>query len=407
MRESEEFVHVVPGEHLGQRVGAGDEEKLVLRPGGGAQIAQRVDCVGGPGPVDVDPADAEPGVRRGRDHRHQVAVLGGRDGTEILLVRLAGRHEDDLVQREVVRDLAGGDQVTMMYGIEGSAHHADASHFFMPPFVPRIVPAQLARTRVMIRDMTSVPDRARVRLTGISSRAYEHPADRSALVALRKLTGFDTLLKLLNGLFNERAMRLNFLASGVKVSERQFPHIHEMLRDGAYVLDMEKVPELFISQDPIVNAMALGTNTPFIVLNSGLVDLLDAEELRAVIGHELGHILSGHSVYRTMLYNLIMLAQRIAWMPIGYPRLRGFIWGLEERCPHPVGRGGSGEYRQGLPGALDPLGGPADRHGPRRGREHGQRGRRAVWPVLQPRRWRQQQQQRRQLAGVSDDLDAG
>jgi Zn-dependent protease with chaperone function len=178
--------------------------------------------------------------------------------------------------------------------------------------------------------MTSVPDRARVRLTGISSRAYEHPADRSALVALRKLTGFDTLLKLLNGLFNERAMRLNFLASGVKVSDRQFPHIHEMLRDGAYVLDMDTVPELFVSQTPLVNAMALGTNTPFIVLNSGLVELLDAEELRAVIGHELGHILSGHSVYRTMLYNLIILAQRIAWMPIGYIGLRAIIWGLEE-----------------------------------------------------------------------------
>jgi Zn-dependent protease with chaperone function len=178
--------------------------------------------------------------------------------------------------------------------------------------------------------MTSVPDRARVRLTGISSRAYEHPADRSALVALRKLTGFDTILKLLNGLFNERAMRLNFLASGVKVSERQFPHIHEMLRDGAYVLDMEKVPELFVTQTPIVNAMALGTNNPFIVLNSGLVELLDAEELRAVIGHELGHVLSGHAVYRTMLYNLIILATRIAWMPIGYIGLRAIIWGLEE-----------------------------------------------------------------------------
>ena len=175
-----------------------------------------------------------------------------------------------------------------------------------------------------------MPDRARVRLTGISSRAYEHPADRSALVALRKLTGFDTLLKLLNGLFNERAMRLNFLASGVKVSERQFPHIYEMLRDGAYVLDMDKVPELFVTQTPLVNAMALGTNTPFIVLNTGLVDLLDAEELRAVIGHELGHVLSGHAVYRTMLYNLIVLATRIAWMPIGYIGLRAIIWGLEE-----------------------------------------------------------------------------
>src|SRR5580700_4357091 len=194
---------------------------------------------------------------------------------------------------------------------------------------PRLA-VQVAGARATIRDMTSVPDRARVRLTGISSRAYEHPADRSALVALRKLTGFDTLLKLLNGLFNERAMRLNFLASGVKVSDRQFPHIHEMLRDGAYVLDMDKVPELFVTQTPLVNAMALGTNNPFIVLNSGLVDLLDAEELRAVIGHELGHVLSGHAVYRTMLYNLILLAQRIAWMPIGYLGLRAIIWGLEE-----------------------------------------------------------------------------
>jgi Zn-dependent protease with chaperone function len=167
-------------------------------------------------------------------------------------------------------------------------------------------------------------------LTGISSRAYEHPADRSALVALRKLTGFDTLLKLLQSLFNERAMRLNFLASGVKVSDRQFPHIHEMLRDGAYILDMETVPELFIIQTPLVNAMALGMDKPFIVINTATVDLMDAEELRFIIGHELGHVLSGHTVYRTMLYNLIILAQRIAWMPIGYLGLRAIIWGLEE-----------------------------------------------------------------------------
>ena len=178
--------------------------------------------------------------------------------------------------------------------------------------------------------MTSVPDRARVRLTGISSRAYEHPADRSALVALRKLSGFDTLLRKLFGLFNERAFRLTYLAGSVRVSERQFPHIHEMVRDGAYILDLPDVPECYVMQTPIVNAMALGRDKPFIVLNTGLVELLDPEELRAVIGHELGHILSGHAVYRTMLMFLIQLAARIAWMPIGYLGLRGIIWGLEE-----------------------------------------------------------------------------
>jgi Zn-dependent protease with chaperone function len=178
--------------------------------------------------------------------------------------------------------------------------------------------------------MTTVPDRSRVRLPGISSRAYEHPADRSALVALRKLTGFDVLLRRLAGLFNDRSLRLMFLASSVRASEDQFPQLYQMLRDGCYILDLPTVPELFISQNPLVNAMTLGADKPFMVITSGLVDLMDAEEMRFVIGHELGHVLSGHAVYRTMLYHLVRLAQRIAWMPIGYIGLRAIIWGLEE-----------------------------------------------------------------------------
>jgi Zn-dependent protease with chaperone function len=175
-----------------------------------------------------------------------------------------------------------------------------------------------------------VPDRARVRLTDISSRAYEHPADRSALVALRKLTGFDVLLRKLFGLFNERAFRLNYLAGSVRVSERQFPDIYALVRDGSYILDLPEVPELYVTQSPIVNAMALGKDRPFIVLTTGLVNLHDEEELRFVVGHELGHVLSGHAVYRTMLLYLMALAARIAWMPIGYFGIKAIIWGLEE-----------------------------------------------------------------------------
>ena len=47
----------------------------------------------------------------------------------------------------------------------------------------------------------TTPDRARVRLTEISPRAYEHPADRAALTALRKVRGFDQVLRWLSGLF--------------------------------------------------------------------------------------------------------------------------------------------------------------------------------------------------------------
>ena len=62
--------------------------------------------------------------------------------------------------------------------------------------------------------MTSTPTRSRATLTGISSRAWEHPADRGALVALRKLRGFDTILKAMYGLLNERANRLYYLGAG-------------------------------------------------------------------------------------------------------------------------------------------------------------------------------------------------
>ena len=133
----------------------------------------------------------------------------------------------------------------------------------------------------------TVPDRARVRLSGISSRAYEHPADRSALVALRKLSGFDVLLSKLFGLINERALRLTYLAGAVKVSERQFPHIYALVRDGSYILDLPDVPECYIMQTPIVNAMAIGRDRPFVVITTGLVNLHDEEELRFVVGHEL------------------------------------------------------------------------------------------------------------------------
>jgi len=178
--------------------------------------------------------------------------------------------------------------------------------------------------------MNSVPARSRVRLPEISSRAYEHPADRSALVALRKLTGFDVILKNLAGLFSDRSLRLLFLSSSVRASERQFPDLYQSLLDGAYVLDLPRVPELYILQDPAVNAMAIGTDKPFIVITTGMVDLMDAEEIRWVIGHELGHVLSGHTVYRTMLFYLMALAARLALVPLAWIGLKAVIWGLEE-----------------------------------------------------------------------------
>ncbi|GAA1267025.1 M48 family metallopeptidase [Kitasatospora nipponensis] len=174
------------------------------------------------------------------------------------------------------------------------------------------------------------PSRRRQRFPGISTRAWEHPADRSALVALRKLSGFDDILKKLAGLVSERSVRLMFLATAVKTSERQYPEIFNMVRDAAYVLDLEQVPDLYVTQDPTVNAMCIGMDAPVIVVTTGLVDLLDEEELRAVIGHEVGHAMSGHAVYRTMLLILTNLATKVGWIPLGNLAIMGLVTALKE-----------------------------------------------------------------------------
>ena len=154
----------------------------------------------------------------------------------------------------------------------------------------------------------SAPDaRARRILTGISSRSWEHPADRAALSALRKLPVFDEVLKTLFGFFGEKPVRLAFQANALRVSERQYGHIYERYRDIIETLDVEEYP-LYVSQTPIANAGAYGMDKPFIILNSGTVLVLNDEELSFILGHEVGHIISGHVLYRTMMVLLIQLA---------------------------------------------------------------------------------------------------
>ncbi len=179
--------------------------------------------------------------------------------------------------------------------------------------------------------MAKTVAKKRTTFPGISSRAWEHPADRSALVALRAVPGFDTVLKALAGLFRERKHRLIFLASAVRVSERQFAEIDRLLSDALLVLDCPTRPELYVRQSPEANAMCIGMDEPFIVLTTGLLELLDdPDEVRYVVGHEVGHAMSGHAVYQTMLNHLLRIADNLGWMPLGGLALRAIIAALYE-----------------------------------------------------------------------------
>ena len=150
--------------------------------------------------------------------------------------------------------------------------------------------------------MTSVPaPRPRVAFPQIAGVSWEHPADRAALQTLRAVPGFDDIVrKIIAILGGERGIRLLFQGNAVRAGPGQYPTAHALHVEVAATFDWPRLPELYVSQTPVFNAGAYGVDDPFIVLHSAALELLDEEELRALIAHEMGHVVSGHSLYRTI-----------------------------------------------------------------------------------------------------------
>jgi Zn-dependent protease with chaperone function len=160
------------------------------------------------------------------------------------------------------------------------------------------------------------------KLEGISSRAYQHPADRAATAALQKVPYLDQVVRKLIELGYERALRAASLGASVRLGQDQLPRIWVLHRQVFNTLDMEKVPGLYMTQWPLANAYAIGTEKPIVVLNSELVRILDDDGRRVVLAHEAAHIHSDHQLYRTALLILLRIGNAVR-LPIfaGLPLL--------------------------------------------------------------------------------------
>jgi Zn-dependent protease with chaperone function len=143
----------------------------------------------------------------------------------------------------------------------------------------------------------------------IAAVSWEHPADRAALQALRAVPGVDEVIrKVIALLGGERGIRLLFQGNAVRVGPDQFPHIWTLHVETCTTFDWPKVPELYVSQTPFFNAGAYGVDDPFIVLHSAALEVLDEDELRALLAHELGHVMSGHALYTTIAAILALVS---------------------------------------------------------------------------------------------------
>ncbi len=166
------------------------------------------------------------------------------------------------------------------------------------------------------------------KLAGISPVSWEHPADKAALRLLKQTGGLGDIIKMIVGGTMERSIRLLHVASSVKVGSNQFPRIKGLIDKAAEVLDSPSVPDVFVVNDPRFNAGAAGVKEPFIVVHSALVGTLDDDELYCALAHELGHILSGHSVYKTVLWVLLRIS--LSAVPIAGLLIKPLVLALRE-----------------------------------------------------------------------------
>src|SRR5215218_661563 len=104
---------------------------------------------------------------------------------------------------------------------------------------------------------TSLPEDQR--LLNLSSKAYEHPADRAATAALQSIPSLDVVVRKLIEFGYERAYRQNFLSSSVRLGEAQIPEIWADWNAVVARLDLPERYDLYLTQFPIANAAAIGS----------------------------------------------------------------------------------------------------------------------------------------------------
>jgi Zn-dependent protease with chaperone function len=157
---------------------------------------------------------------------------------------------------------------------------------------------------------------------GLGADEFQHPHDAAATEALRGLPGLDVVVAKVLELGLERIYYLENIADNVRVTPRMLPRLHKYLGWACKILDLEE-PELYVTMDPTPNAFTFGHKRPFIVVTSGLVELLGDEELLFTIGHELGHIKAGHVLYTVLARNIASIVAAIGQATLGIGSLLG------------------------------------------------------------------------------------
>lgn len=145
----------------------------------------------------------------------------------------------------------------------------------------------------------------------LSHHAFQHDWDSQATLALKQVPGLPRVVRFISENGFEPFLNYANISSRLRVNAEQYPSLYRVFVRMAQVLDVRRLPSLYIETTPTINAFAMGIENYSIVLCSGLIDIMDDDELMAVLGHELGHVKCEHQLYKTMVYLLTTFGDAI------------------------------------------------------------------------------------------------
>lgn len=149
-------------------------------------------------------------------------------------------------------------------------------------------------------------------LVGLLPKDYEHDYDGQAMANLKAIP---VLGQVVNWFIQWTQVKwdiVDFCGSSFQITSASCNDLFNLLRKTSETLDLKPIPPMYIQEHYDINAFTIGHNEgAYMIFNSGAVDKLNDKELMFVIGHEMGHIKSGHVLYQSVATYLNTLIKQI------------------------------------------------------------------------------------------------
>lgn len=138
------------------------------------------------------------------------------------------------------------------------------------------------------------------KLKGIRVSEYEYPGEANAFAVVKKIPGMDKILAAYMAYLSKLYSLPEVLGDCFRVTEDTSPAVYKIYKKALQRLDMPEEYPLYAKSEYEYNAYTTGGSSPYVVIYSSMLKNLSEEELLFVLGHELGHVKSGHVIYYTM-----------------------------------------------------------------------------------------------------------